>query len=148
MPHIETEAFIPAPLDQVYAIAKDIERFHEFVPDVKNVTIVEQIPGGHISDWTGLVPKFNRTLKWREEDLWDDAAHTCRFRALSGDWRQYEGVWSFEAVEGGTRTHMALDCEVDVPMIGALIKGVIAKLTRENIDSILNGIRRRAIGEA
>ena len=33
---------IPAPLETVYPIAKDIERFPEFFPDVESVCILEQ----------------------------------------------------------------------------------------------------------
>ena len=148
MPHIETEIFIPAPLETVYAVAKDIERFPEFFSDVESVTIIERTEHGFISDWVGVVEKLNRKLKWREEDEWDDVNYVCRFRALSGDWDQYDGVWTFTARDGGTHIHMALDCDINVPLIGPIIKTLIGKLARANIDNMFEGIRRRALGEA
>ena len=147
MPHIETEITIPAPLDKVYAIAKDIERFPEFFSDVESVTIVEHTDKGFISDWVGVVEKLHRKLKWREEDEWDDANHVCRYRALSGDWDQYDGLWTFTTVDGGTRMHMALDCDINVPLIGPIIKTLIGKLAKANIDNMFEGIRRRTLGE-
>jgi len=147
MPHIETDIFIPAPLETVYAIAKDIERFPEFFSDVKSITIVERTTQGYISEWVGVVEKLNRTLTWREEDRWDDAAHVCRFRAVGGDWDQYDGVWTFTARDGGTSMHMALDCDINVPLIGAIIKTLIGKLAKANVDHMFDGIRRRALGE-
>ncbi len=65
-----------------------------------------------------------------------------------GDWDKYDGVWTFEARDGGTYMHMTLDCDVNVPMIGAIIKGVIGKLAKANIDNMFEGIRRRSLGES
>jgi len=145
--HVETEITIPASLETVYAVAKDIERFPEFFPDVESVTILEHTDTGFISEWVGIIEKLNRKLTWRELDEWDDAAHVCRFRAVGGDWDQYEGVWTFTARDGGTYMHMALECDINVPLIGALIKNLIAKLARINVEHMFEGIRRRALGE-
>jgi len=147
MPKIETDIFIPAPLDTVYAVGKDIEKFPEFLPDVESVTILERSATGWTSDWVGVVEKLNRKVKWREEDVWDDATHTCTFRALSGDWDKYDGVWTFAAEGDGTRMRMELECDINVPMIGAIIKGLIAKLAKVNVDNMFEGIRRRSLGE-
>lgn len=147
MPQIATEIFITAPLDTVYVIAKDIERFPEFFPDVESVEIIEHTPTGFVSEWVGIVEKLNRKIKWRELDEWDDATHTCRFRAVGGDWEKYDGVWSFEAQEGGTRMHMTLECDINVPLIGPLIKTLIGKLALTNVNNMFEGIRRRALGE-
>ena len=29
-----------------------------------------------VVEWVGLIPEFKTTVKWVEEDRWDDAAHT------------------------------------------------------------------------
>lgn len=147
MPKIEVEIFIPAPLDTVYQVAKDIERFPEFFADVESVTIVERTPTGYTSEWVGIVEKLNRKLKWTELDEWDDAAHVCVFRALAGDWDKYDGVWTFVEKDGGTVMHMQLECDINVPMIGAIIKGLIGKLAKANVENMFEGIRRRSLGE-
>jgi ribosome-associated toxin RatA of RatAB toxin-antitoxin module len=147
MPQIAAEIVIPAPLATVYPIAKDIERFPEFFPDVESVTIVERTESGFISEWVGVVAKLHRKLKWRELDEWDDAAHICRFRAVGGDWDKYDGVWTFEERDGGTVMRMELECDIDVPLIGPIIRGLIGKLAKANVDNMFEGIRRRALGE-
>lgn len=147
MPHIETDILIPAPLETVYAVSKDIERFPEFFPDVESVVITERTEHGFISEWVGVVEKLNRKLKWSEEDVWDDATHTCRFRAVGGDWDQYDGVWTFEERDGGTYVRMVLDCDINVPLIGPIIKTLIGKLAKTNVDNMFEGIRRRSLGE-
>ena len=147
MPKIETEIIIPAPLATVYAIAKDIERFPEFFSDVESVKIIDRHERGFTSEWVGIVAKLNRKIKWVEEDHWDDVAHTCEFHALSGDWETYDGFWTFTEVDGGTCMHMTLTADINVPMIGAIIKNLIGKLAKANIDNMFEGICRRALGE-
>jgi ribosome-associated toxin RatA of RatAB toxin-antitoxin module len=148
MPVIESEIHIPAPLETVYAVSKDIERFPEFFSDVESVTIIEHTETGFVSEWVGVVEKLNRKIRWREMDEWDDAAHTCRFRAVGGDWDKYDGVWTFVAQDGGTRMHMQLECDINVPLIGPIIKNVIGKLAKANVDNMFDGIRKRSLGEA
>lgn len=148
MPQIEAEIVIAAPLAQVYEVAKDIERFPEFFPDVESVVIGERTEHGFISEWVGVVEKLHRKIKWREEDVWDDATHTCTFRAVGGDWEKYDGVWTFETVEGGTRMWMQLECDVNVPLIGPLIKNLIGKMAKENVEKMFEGIGKRVLGEA
>ena len=147
MPTINSEILIAAPLATVYEVAKDIERFPEFFADVESVKIIERTATGFTSDWVGVVAKLNRKLKWRELDVWNDATHTCTFSAISGDWDKYDGVWTFHEQDGSTRMAMQLECDVNVPLIGAIIRGLIGKLAKANIDNMFEGIRRRALGE-
>ncbi len=147
MPIVETEIFIPAPLERVYAIARDIERFPEFLPDVESVVITERTETGFISDWVGVVEKLNRKIKWRELDVWDDATHTCVFKAVGGDWEKYDGTWTFTAQDHGTRMWIHFECDINVPLIGPLIKNLIGKLAKANTDSMFEGIKKRVTGE-
>ena len=143
MPHVESAITIAAAPDAVYAVAKDVERFPEFLPDVESVKIVERDGARVISEWVGLVREFNRTLRWTEEDHWDDAARRCSFRATRGDWDRYEGEWTFDPDGDGAGVRLALDFEFNVPLIGPLIRRVLAKLVQNNCDRMLAGLKQR-----
>ena len=41
MPHIENEVLVNAPLEKVYALAKDVETFPQFMPDVESIHVAE-----------------------------------------------------------------------------------------------------------
>jgi ribosome-associated toxin RatA of RatAB toxin-antitoxin module len=142
MPIVEAETVIAAPRERVYAAAKEIERFPEFMPNVQTVEIIERTGPRVVSRWVGRVEEFNRTIKWQEQDEWDDAARICTFRATEGDWDKYEGVWTFEEHPEGTRVYLRLDFEFDVPLIGPLIKGLLTKLVKRNGEETLEGLRR------
>jgi len=145
MPRVESSITINGDIDRVYALAKDIESFPEFMPDVKSVTVVERSDDGcrTLVDWVGIVKEFKTTVKWTEEDIWDDAARTCEFSMVKGDYNSYAGSWKFTTKDGATEFVSVLDFEYDVPLIGALIKGIIAKKMKENLDNMLAAIKEK-----
>lgn len=136
---------INGPIYRVYALAKDIESFPEFMPDLKSVKIVERSEDGGrvVSEWVGIVTEFKTLVKWTEEDIWDDAAHTCTFSLVKGDYSKYSGEWRFIDLGGRTRFESEIEVEYDVPLIGALIKGIIAKKMKENVDNMLAAIKAK-----
>ena len=148
MAKVESTIEINGPIDEVYALAKNIESFPEFMPDVKSVKVLERSEDGCriVSEWVGIVKEFKTTVKWTEEDIWDDAAHTCTFSLIKGDYSVYSGLWKFVDLGGRTRFDSEIEVEYDVPLIGALIKGIIAKKMKENVDNMLTAVKAKVEG--
>ena len=147
---INTEIIINAPVQKVYDFSKEIEKFPEFMPDVKSIEITERtlFDNGikYSSNWVGYIKEFNLNVKWAEEDCWDDVKKTCIFEmpAGKGDYEIYKGVWSFfEKDENTSLVTMELEVEYNVPMIGQLIKKLIAKLVKSNADGMLLAIKNQ-----
>ncbi len=149
MPRIESTIVINGDLEKTYALAKNVEAFPEFMPDVKSVTILDRSPDGNklITEFVGIVKEFKTTLKWVEEDQWDDEAKTCHFKLVKGDFKSYSGVWTFEPVEEGTKYTSVIDFEYDIPMIGPLLKALVARKMQQNIDGMLRAIKERVESE-
>jgi hypothetical protein len=84
MARVELEVVIRAPLETVYAVARDVEAFPQFMPDVKSVRILEKSDDGSrtLTEWVAYASQLKLQVKWTEEDLWDDTARTCRFAGL------------------------------------------------------------------
>jgi uncharacterized membrane protein len=135
---------VAAPVDRVYQIARDIEKFPEFMDDVESVEILEQTPEKQVSKWGSIIKEFNRTITWTEADYWDDAARTCRWEQLEGDFTRYEGEWQFVSDGEGTIARLTIDYEYTVPLIGALIQGLLLKKMQANVQSMLEAIKARA----
>jgi len=145
MPTVTAVADVAAPLDQVYALSRNIEAFPEFMPDVQEVRILEQRPDGYqVSRWVALIKEFKRTIQWTEEDHWDDVAHTCTFAQTEGDFALYRGVWRFAETESATHVELELEYEYDVPLIGNLIKALLKRKMQENCDNMLSAIKAEA----
>ena len=86
MPTVDTSVWIDAPLEKVYAIAKQSEQYPEYMKDVQSVTPVEREGNRVVADWVGLVPQFLLKVRWRQEEVWDDATTSSAFRATTTAW--------------------------------------------------------------
>ena len=146
MPRVECSIIINGPIEKVYACAKDVESFPEYMPDVKNIQILERDGARVITEWTASIPDFGMTVKWTEEDIWDDEAKRCDFKLVKGDYASYSGNWTFTEVDGGVRFDSVVDYEYDVPLIGTLIKGLIQRKVKENVDKILEAVKKKVEG--
>ncbi len=144
MPSVRSAVTISAPLEEAYALCRDIEAFPEFMDDVEEVEILEQTPERQVSRWVGVIKEFKRTITWTEEDFWDDEQHTCRYQQLEGDYSEYGGTWSFKETDAGTEVELVVNYEYDVPLIGKLIKGLLLKKMQQNCDSMLAAIKAKA----
>ena len=147
MPTVVSEITINAPPDKVYALARDVESFPDFMPDVESVKILEQDSSGRtVSEWVGKIRQFNRIIRWTEEDIWNDAERLCQFKQIKGDFTSYGGVWRFvPAMEGAaTKVELQIDYTFEVPLIGSLIKAVLQKLVQQNADNMLQALKKHA----
>ncbi len=141
MARVEASTEIRAPLDQVYQLAKDVEAFPQFMPDLQSVRVLDRRNNETVTEWVGLVQ--GRKVRWVEEDQWEDAQHVCRFRQREGDFTKYEGTWSFAATNGGTRTSLAVEFELDLPLAGPLVSNLLKVLVRKNLESMLAGLKQK-----
>ena len=144
MPTVETSVWVDAPIRHTYSVARDNESFPEFMDDLKSLAIVERDGPRVVSDWCGTIPTFGLKVRWRQEDVWDDANYGCKFRQIEGDYDRLEGTWSFSEENGGTRFDSSLDYEYVVPGLGPLVKRVIHGIVVKNMDGVLSAIKDRA----
>lgn len=144
MPTVDTTVWINAPLERVYAIARDNRSFPEFMDDVESLSVVEEQGPRVVSDYVGVVRTFGLKVRWQQEDVWDDDAKRCEFRQIKGDYDRLSGYWAFAEENGGTRFDSHLDYDYRVPGLGPLVGKVIHALVTKNMEGILGAIKRRA----
>jgi len=142
MPFVECTVIVDAPARLVYELAKDQERFPDFMPDVGLVTVLESRGNRTISRWKTLVE--DAPIEWTEEDIFDDAALRVDYRLLEGDLDRFEGAWTF--VERGGRTHVSLGIDYDfgVPTLAELIGPTLHRKVRENGEMMLTALKCEA----
>lgn len=142
MPYVQTEIAVAAPARVVYELAKEQERFPQFMPDVESVTILERRGDGVLSRWKTLVEEA--PIEWTEEDVFDDAALRIEYRLTEGDLDKFEGSWTF--TQEGEMTHVVLGVDYDfgVPTLAELIGPTLEKKVRENSEMMLTALKREA----
>ena len=147
MPRIEQSLTINAPIERVYEIALDVESFPEFMEDLQSLAVVERSPDGNrtVTEWVGLIREFKMTVKWTQEDRWNDAAHRDDFTLIQGDMDRMEGYWQFTP-EGDSKTRFdsVVDYDYNVPLIGPMVKSLIKKKMTDNLQSTMDAIKRKA----
>jgi ribosome-associated toxin RatA of RatAB toxin-antitoxin module len=151
MPEVSCTLAVDAPAAVVYEAAKDVEGLAVFIEAIESITVDQRevVDGGlqTVTSWVGLLPEFRRTIKWTERDIWRDADLRCDFTLVKGDLDAYEGEWTF-APDGqsGSTTSLVVRYEYDVPLVGALIRGLVLKKMQQSVDAIQAGLKRRAEG--
>jgi len=63
---LTTSIAIDAPAALIYELAKDQERFPQFMPDVESVTVVERHADRVLTRWKTLIERC--AIEWLEED--------------------------------------------------------------------------------
>jgi ribosome-associated toxin RatA of RatAB toxin-antitoxin module len=142
MPYVETSIAIAAPARVVYQLAKEQDRFPQFMPDVETVVILERHPDRAISRWKTLVEEA--PIEWTEEDRFDDEALRIDYKLLEGDLDKFEGAWTFEERDGTTHVVLGVEYDFGVPTLAELIGPTLERKVRENSEMMLAALKSEA----
>ena len=145
MPFVETTIVVRAPARAVYELAKDQERFPDFMPDVELVTVLERHGDRVVSRWKTLVEEA--PIEWIEEDIFDDAALRVDYKLLEGDLDTFEGSWTFVSTAEGTLVTLDVTYDFGVPTLAELIGPTLHKKVQENSEMMLAALKREAEAE-
>lgn len=142
MAFVETQIVIAAPARAIYELAKEQERFPDFMPDVETVTVLERHADYIVTRWKTLVE--DAPIEWTEEDRFDDAAPRIDYKLIEGDLDTFEGAWIFVEEAGGTRVTLTVEYDFGVPTLAELIGPTLEKKVRENCAMMLAGLKSEA----
>jgi ribosome-associated toxin RatA of RatAB toxin-antitoxin module len=142
MPFVETTIVVHAPARSVYELAKDQERFPDFMPDVELVTVLERHGERTVSRWKTLVEEA--PIEWIEEDFFDDVRLRVDYKLLEGDLDTFQGAWTFEERDGATFVRLGVEYDFGVPTLAELIGPTLHKKVLENSEMMLAALKREA----
>lgn len=144
MPYVEKTIFICGQRSAIYELAKDMEQYPQFMPDVESVKVVQREPARTVTEWETSVD--GTPIYWTEEDLFDDQNFTIEYRLIEGDLDKFEGVWKFLEAEGGTQVVLTVDYDFGIPELTQLIGPTLQEKVGENSEMMLQGMKRRIEG--
>ncbi len=142
MPFVTAAIVVDAPARDVYELAKEQERFPQFMPDVESVTVVERHADRVVTAWKTLIE--DAPIEWLEEDRFDDVAARIDYRLIEGDLDTFEGSWTFEPAPAGTLVTLGVTYDFGVPTLAELIGPTLEKKVRENAEMMLAALKREA----
>ena len=143
MPKIEVSTIVRKSPSLVYKILKDMEKFPQFMSDVKQVKIFKKISNNTLlTEWK--IDIDGTPVEWKEEDVFDDKMKKINFRMKEGSFKKYEGSWELRPVSNGTKIQLHTLLEWGVPNMEKHIGHVLEKKACRSIGSMLWLIRKRA----
>ena len=141
MPYVETSIEIAAPRQVIYELAKDMERYPEFMPDVESVKVVSRNGNTTVTRWKTLVEEA--PIEWTEEDIFDDINTRIDYRLIEGDLDKFEGAWTFDERDGRTFVKLGVDYDFGVPSLSELIGPILQKKVEENSMMMLKALKEK-----
>ncbi len=145
MPHVERSVLVAADARRLYELAKEMESFPSYMPNVKDVKVIERFEGATVTRWH--VNVIGRDFRWTERDEFDEENLRITYKQIEGDVKKFEGEWRFEeAGEGKVRIVLTCDAELGVPMLDQMFNPVLKKALEINIDKMLEAIKAQAEG--
>jgi len=145
---IQAQVMVNAPREKVFEMARHVEDYPAFMPDVEEIEILERDLEKGIARvrWVGKVEvgSIRKKVRWVEEEIWDPKELRGEFKLIEGDYKHYFGEWEFiEMPKGQTLLTLDVDFDLGLPLIGPLINKLLDKIMLTNCQSMLEAIKRR-----
>jgi uncharacterized membrane protein len=145
MERTEKTIEVNAPVEVVFELYSDFERFPEWMKSIKEV----RQTGERMTRWTAEAPLMN--VEWEAETTEFEPNRKLAWRTVRGD-VQMEGEVTFEdAGQGTTRMHFSLNYEPPAGRLGSLVAHLLgsdpAKQVEEDLQQFAQLAERQAAGK-
>jgi len=145
---VKAQVVVDAPREKVFEMARRVEDYPAFMPDVEDVSVLERDDKSGVAKvkWVAKVEvgSISKKVRWVEEEHWNPKELKGDFKQIEGDYKFYDGNWSFgTTVDGKTALTLEVDFDLGLPLVGALINRLLDKLMLTNIQGMLNAIKKR-----
>jgi len=144
MPYVESEILIKGKPQDVYAIACDMEKFPDYMPDVEEVNVLERNCNSTITEWVSNID--GTPIIWTEEDKFDDKNLVISYRMIEGDLDKFEGEWKFIPTPDGCKVVLSVEYDFGMPSLTELIGPTLQKKVQENSEMMLAGMKKKIEG--
>ncbi len=129
---------IDAPIEEVFAVAADVEGSPRWQPEIKSVTVLDRSDDGHQVLVEIETDARVRTLKSEMRFGYDDPTEIS-WEQTGGDLKSVRGSWEFEDL-GDDRTKATYWMEVDLGrMLGMVIRGPLVGVLRGQLVESMPG---------
>lgn len=146
MSAVELEVEVRAPIESVWSVVVDIERYPNSMANVRSVDIIA-VEGTSVRKSSWSVTLKNSLLRWTQVEQIDSDRFVLAFRQVGGDLEHLEGSCRLEKRDANVtlvRLHMTF--EIGIPVLGRILNPVAQRALRESCRDMLLGIGREVAG--
>lgn len=141
MGYVEKTIEIQAPAKVVYELAKDMESYPDFMPDVESVRVVSREGNSTITEWETSVD--GTPILWTEKDIFHDHSLTIDYQLIEGDLDQFEGRWTFVQQDENCLVTLTVQYDFGIPELTKLIGPTLETKVGENSSMMLEGMKAK-----
>jgi ribosome-associated toxin RatA of RatAB toxin-antitoxin module len=134
MPSLDLRASVTAPVELVYQVVADVERYPEFLPDVIAVDKRDDIVSMTLC--AGLL---STRLVTRARF---DPPRVIELELIRGPFRRFSGRWTFSPTPDAT-TEVAYHADYEIPLLGSLFAGTAHALLEQQTERQIQGFVAR-----
>ena len=134
--HIEKSGEIDAPVEQVYRVVADVDRYPEFLPGVTKVARLE----ADIVEMTVSLGPID--VSWKSRATFRPN-ESIVIELVEGPFRQMDVKWEFTPQGDGTRARYATDFELNLRLPG--IHRIAARAIEANAHATIEAFRQRIL---
>jgi predicted amino acid dehydrogenase/ribosome-associated toxin RatA of RatAB toxin-antitoxin module len=140
---IEFSKILFAPMGKVVRLLIKVWEFPNYVPSVKEVSVIQRSHNKTKTKWRIEVNKV--PISWIEQDILVLKENTIYFEAIEGDLDEFRGEWRFQEHPEGTLVSVVAYLRCNIPVIKDLAKEYLEKIVRRNFEAILESIETRLV---
>lgn len=139
MPQASRSVVVNVTPDQLMAVIGDWEKYPEFLPEVKKITVANRTPGSaEVTYEIDVIKRIHYTLRIVTEGL------TSRWSLLKGElFKKNEGSWLLKP-EGTGQTLATYTLEVAIGGFIPVPRAITDKLTEHSLPALLDNFKKRA----
>ncbi len=140
---IKISKVVPAPKWKVIRLITKVWEFPNYVPCVKEASIIEKSRHRMKTRWRVQVDHV--PISWIQEDTLTLKQNKISFNAVEGDLAEFRGEWQFSDHPDGTQVEVTVYLRVGIPAIKDFADYYIKKLLTRNFEAILEAMEQRLI---
>lgn len=141
MPFVEASIVVKGDKKAVYELAKNMEQFPQFMPDVERVEVVQRAEKSTVTEWAANID--GAPINWRERDEFDDDEPSIKYKLIEGDLDKFEGVWTFSEVPEGTCVGLTVEYDLGISEFEELIGPILREKVLGNAQKMLEAIKEK-----
>jgi fatty aldehyde-generating acyl-ACP reductase len=140
---IKISKIIPAEKWRVVRLLTKVWEFPAFIPNVKEVTVINKKHNIMQTKWRVLIEGL--PITWVEEDTLTAHENAIYFKSIEGDLEDFSGKWTFNAHPEGTEVIVTVHIKVGIPAFKEFADAYISNLLTKNFQAILNALEHHLI---
>lgn len=142
MAHIKSNIEIKRDKDEIFDFIKsNIQDFPGFMKDIKRLEIIDKLADNYVTAW--WVEVEGNIVKWKEEDIFDKKKSKILFRMIDGDYKNYEGQWTFKHVGKMTQVRIEAVFDWGIPVLEQHVSRVLEKRAKFAFDGMLKALKNK-----